>query len=161
MIEIRKANTEVKNQIWEIIKEVISKGDTYTFDPNTPKETMLNFWYGPDRYTYVATDSGKIVGTFMIRDNQPGLGSHVANGAYMVSEAAAGKGIGKKMGEFSLTEAKRLGYTAMQFNIVIKSNAKAVNLWQNLGFKIIGEIPDAFNHKENGMTNAYIMYRKL
>ena len=65
------------------------------------------------------------------------------------------------MGEFSLAEAKRLGYTAMQFNIVIKSNARAVNLWQNLGFKIIGEIPDAFNHKENGMTNAYIMYRKL
>ncbi len=79
----------------------------------------------------------------------------------MVSEAASGKGIGKKMGEFSLAEAKRLGYTAMQFNIVIKSNARAVNLWQNLGFKIIGEIPDAFNHKENGMTNAYIMYRKL
>ena len=161
MIEIRKANAEDKDQIWEIIKEVISKGDTYTFDPNTHKETMLNYWYGPDRYTYVATDNRKIVGTFYIKINQPGLGAHIANGAYMVSETASGKGIGKKMGEFSLEEAKRLGYTAMQFNIVIKSNARAVNLWQNLGFKIIGEIPDAFNHKENGMTNAYIMYRKL
>ena len=161
MIEIRKANAEDKDQIWEIIREVISKGDTYTFDPNSSKETMLNYWYGPDRHTYVATDKGKIVGTFMIRDNQPGLGAHIANGAYMVSEAASGKGIGKKMGEFSLAEAKRLGYTAMQFNIVIKSNTRAVHLWQNLGFKIIGEIPDAFNHKENGMTNAYIMYRKL
>jgi len=49
----------------------------------------------------------------------------------------------------------------MQFNIVIKSNVRAVHLWQTLGFKIIGEIPDAFNHKENGLTNAYIMYRKL
>jgi ribosomal protein S18 acetylase RimI-like enzyme len=161
VIEIRKANVEDKDQIWEIIKEVISKGDTYTFDPNTPKATMLNYWYGPDRYTYVATDKGKIVGTFMIRDNQPGLGAHIANGAYMVSEVAAGKGIGKKMGQFSLAEAKRLGYMAMQFNIVIKSNTRAVNLWQNLGFKIIGEIPDAFNHTENGMTNAYVMYRKL
>jgi ribosomal protein S18 acetylase RimI-like enzyme len=161
VIEIRNATPEDSDQIWEIIREVISKGDTYTFDPNTSKETMLNYWYGADRYTYVAIDKTKIVGTFMIRDNQPGLGSHIANGSYMVSEAAAGKGIGKKMGEFSFAEAKRFGYTAMQFNIVIKSNRRAVNLWQNLRFKIIGEIPDAFNHKENGMTSAYIMYRKL
>jgi L-amino acid N-acyltransferase YncA len=161
VIEIRNANTEDSDQIWEIIKEVISKGDTYTVDPNSPKETMLNYWYGPDRHTYVAIEEGKIVGTFLIRPNQPGLGAHVANGAYMVAEAASGKGIGKKMGEFSLVEAKRLGYTAMQFNIVIKSNVRAVNLWQNLGFEIIGEIPDAFNHKQNGLTNAFIMYRKL
>ena len=160
-MEIRKATAEDSSQVWEIIKEVISKGDTYTFDPGSSKETMLNFWYGSDRHTYVAIDNGKIVGSFMIRDNQPGLGAHVANGSYMVSEAASGKGIGKKMGEFSLSEAKRLGYKAMQFNIVIKSNVRAVNLWQNLGFKIIGEIPDAFNHKQNGLTNAYIMHRKL
>lgn len=161
MIEIRSATQEDSDQIWEIIREVISKGDTYVFDPHTSKETMLNYWYGPDRHTYVATDKEKIVGTFMIRDNQPGLGAHVANGSYMVSGAASGKGVGKKMGESSLAEAKRLGYAAMQFNIVIKSNTRAVHLWQNLGFKIIGEIPDAFNHKKNGMTNAYIMYRKL
>ena len=161
MIEIRNATTEDCDQIWEIITEVISKGDTYTFDPNSSKETMLNYWYGPDRHTYVAIDEERIVGTFMIRDNQPGLGAHVANGSYMVSKAASGKGIGKKMGKFSLAEARRLGYKAMQFNIVIKSNVRAVHLWETLGFKIIGEIPDAFNHKENGLTNAYIMYRKL
>ena len=161
MTEIRNANAEDCDQIWEIIKEVISKGDTYVFDPYSSKETMLNYWYGRDRHTYVAIDEEKIVGTFMIRDNQPGLGAHVANGSYMVSQAASGKGIGKKMGEFSLAEARRLGYKAMQFNIVIKSNVRAVHLWQNLGFKIIGEIPDAFNHKQNGLTNAYIMYRKL
>jgi len=51
--------------------------------------------------------------------------------------------------------------TAMQFNIVIKSNERAVRLWQRLGFGIIGEIPEAFNHKKDGLTNAYIMYRKL
>ena len=88
MIEIRKANAGDSDQIWEIIREVISKGDTYTFDPNSSKEMMLNYWYGPDRHTYVATDKGKIVGTFLIRDNQPGLGAHIANGSYMVSEAA-------------------------------------------------------------------------
>ena len=48
-----------------------------------------------------------------------------------------------------------------QFNFVVKSNSVAVNLWRSVGFEIIGEIPDAFRHSTNGLTNAYIMYRKL
>ena len=161
MFNIRTATPEDYDQIWDIIKEVISKGDTYAFDPNSSKQAMLEYWCGDDRHTYVATDNGEIVGSFVIKDNQPGLGSHIANAGYMVTEKAAGKGIGRAMGEFSLEEAKRLGYIGMQFNIVVKSNTRAVQLWQKLGFSIIGEIPDAFNHKQLGLTNAYIMYRKL
>ena len=69
--------------------------------------------------------------------------------------------IGRKMAEFSLDEARRLGFTAMQFNFVVKSNTAAVRLWQSIGMEVIGEIPDAFDHRELGLTNAYVMYRKL
>ena len=79
----------------------------------------------------------------------------------MTLPGASGLGVGKAMGEFSLEEAKRLGYKAMQFNIVIKSNERAIRLWEKLGFKIIGEIPEAFNHKQNGLTDAFIMHQKL
>ena len=161
MIQIRKADHQDFDKVWEIIEEVISQGDTYAFAPDTPRETMLGYWFGPERHTYVATEGEEIVGTFVMKDNQPGLGAHIANAGYMVSPQASGKGIGTLMGEFSLVEAKRLGYVAMQFNIVVKSNSRAVHLWQKLGFQIIGEIPEAFNHKENGLTHAYIMYRKL
>ncbi|MVM34471.1 GNAT family N-acetyltransferase [Spirosoma sp. HMF4905] len=161
MIDIRKATSADRDSIWEIIQPVIAGGDTYAFDPNSSKEKMLAYWYGPDRHTYVAELNGNLVGTFVLRDNQPDLGSHIANGSYMTSPAASGQGVGKAMGEFSIVEARRLGYKAMQFNIVVKSNERAVRLWQKLGFAIIGEIPEAFNHKQNGLTNAYIMYRKL
>jgi ribosomal protein S18 acetylase RimI-like enzyme len=80
---------------------------------------------------------------------------------YMTIPAAFGKGIRKAMGEFSIAEAKRLGFKAMQFNIVVKSNTAAISLWEKLGFKIIGEIPDVFDHQQNGLTNAYIMYLKI
>lgn len=161
MLEIRKATTEDKDQIWEIIEQVISGGDTYVFDPSSGKEKMLAYWCGPDKHVYVAVLNGRIAGTFFIKDNQPDLGSHIANAGYMTLPSAAGQGIGKATGEFSLIEAKRLGYHAMQFNIVVKSNERAIKLWEKLGFKIIGEIPEAFNHKEKGLVNAYIMYRKL
>lgn len=161
MIEIRKATPADEDVVWQIIKEVIAGGDTYVFDPSSSKEKMLAFWCGPDRYTYVAILDQKIVGSFMLKDNQPDSGSHIANGAYMVSSSASGQGIGRTMGEWSIEEARKLGYKAMQFNFVIKSNERAVKLWQSLGFEIIGEIPEAFNHKQNGLTNAYIMYKRL
>jgi ribosomal protein S18 acetylase RimI-like enzyme len=65
------------------------------------------------------------------------------------------------MGEFSITEAKRLGYKAMQFNMVVKTSEKAIHLWQKLGFENKGEIAGAFDHKENGLTDAYIMWKNL
>ena len=161
MIEIRSANDSDKPAVWRIIRAVISTGDTYVFDSDTPQDEMINYWFAPDKYVYIAEDARGIVGTFWLKANQPGLGSHVCNAAYMVAPDAAGKGIGRRMAEFSLEEAKRLGFTAMQFNFVVKSNTAAVRLWQSIGMEIIGEIPDAFDHRENGMTNAYIMYKKL
>ncbi len=161
MLEIRKAVETDKNEVWEIIRSVISKGDTYIFAPNSSREKMLDYWFAEDKQTYIALSSNKIVGTFFLKSNQPDLGSHICNAGYMVSEEAKGQKVGKSMAEFSLTEAKKLGYQAMQFNFVVKSNEIAVKLWLKLGFEIIGETPDAFQHQEKGLTNALIMYRKI
>lgn len=160
-IKIRRAGTKDDEPIWKIIEPTIKAGDTYVFDPNSTRCEMLNYWCGEDKYCYVAEVDGKVLGTFILKDNYPGLGAHVANGSFMTSPKAFGKGVGRAMGEFSISEAKRLGYEAMQFNLVVKSNERAVKLWQKLGFEIIGEIPEAFNHKDLGLVNAYIMWRKL
>jgi ribosomal protein S18 acetylase RimI-like enzyme len=160
-LEIRNAVEADKPAVWQIIKAVIAGGDTYTFAPDTPEEEMMAFWFSPEKHNYIAAIDEKVVGTFWLKPNQPGLGSHVGNAAYMVSPDAKGQGVGKRMAEYSLEEAKRLGFTAMQFNFVVKSNTAAVNLWKRVGFEIIGEIPDAIRHSTNGLTNAYIMYRKL
>lgn len=161
MVDIRPANESDKPAIWQIIKAVIAGGDTYVFAPDASEDEMMAFWFTPDKHNYVAVSDGEIVATFWLRANNPGLGKHVGNAAYMVSPTAHGKGIGKQIGLWSLDEARRLGFTAMQFNFVVKSNIYAVKLWQDIGFEIIGEIPDAFDHSKNGLTNAYIMYRKL
>ncbi|CAN5295735.1 GNAT family N-acetyltransferase [soil metagenome] len=161
MLEIRKIREEDKSEVWEIIKSVISTGDSYPFYPNTSREKMLDYWFDDDKSTYVAVSENEIVGTFFLKDNQPDLGSHIANAGYMVAPKSKGKGVGRKMAEFSLIEARKLGYQAMQFNFVVKSNEIAVRLWLALGFEIIGEIPEAFQHAQNGLTDALIMYRKL
>lgn len=160
-IHIRPATPKDADAIWDILRAIIAKGDSFAFAPDTPRETMLGWWMGRDKHGYVAEVEGQVLGTFVLKDNQPGLGAHIANAAYATSPDAGGKGIGYEMGAWSITEARRLGYRAMQFNIVVKSNERAVKLWQRLGFEIIGEIPEAFNHLEMGLTNAYIMYQKI
>jgi L-amino acid N-acyltransferase YncA len=161
MIHIRNAGPQDYDSIWQIIHEVISKGDTYVFAPDSSREKMLGYWCAEDKHTYVAEIENEVVGTFFIKDNFPDLGSHVANASYMTLPSAFGKGIGRSMGEFSLEEAKRLGYKAMQFNIVVKSNERAIHLWEKLGFEIKGEIPEAFYHADDGYTDTCIMWRKL
>ena len=161
MTTIRTAIESDRPAVWQIIKAVIATGDTYVFDPASPESDMVEYWFSPEKHVYVAEADGAIVGTFWLKPNQPGLGSHVCNAAYMVPPDAAGKGIGRAMAEYSLDEARRLGFTAMQFNFVVKSNIAAVRLWQSIGMEIIGEIPNAFDHKRDGLTNAYIMYREL
>ncbi|MDX1285237.1 MAG: GNAT family N-acetyltransferase, partial [Draconibacterium sp.] len=115
-LKIRIAKKSDEEFLWEIIQKVISKGDTYVFNPDSCKEEMLAYWCGEDKHTYVAELNEKVVGTFILKDNFPGLGSHIANASFITSDEFSGMGIGRAMGEFSLQEAKRLGYLAMQFN---------------------------------------------
>ncbi|HEY6806252.1 MAG TPA: N-acetyltransferase [Pyrinomonadaceae bacterium] len=158
---IRKAEAADADAIWNIFHEVVAKGDTYTFDPATSKEQALAIWMAPLAYTFVATSDGEIVGTYFMKANQPGLGSHVANAGYMVKPEIHGRGIGRAMCEHSLREAKRLGFLAMQFNIVVSTNEAAVALWQKMGFKIVGTLPQVFRHSEFGLVDAYVMHRYL
>ena len=70
-------------------------------------------------------------------------------------------GVGRHMGEHALNEARRLGFRAMQFNFVVSTNASAIGLWQQLGFKIVGTLPGAFRHADRGFVDALIMFRSL
>jgi len=158
---IRAATQADADAIWSIFQAVVAPGDTYVFDPQMPREEALAYWFRPDTHTYVAESGGQVVGTCIVKPNQPALGSHVANAAFMVLPSARGSGIGRRMGEHCLTEARRLGFRAMQFNFVVSTNAAAVRLWQQLGFQIIGTLPGAFRHSQRGFVDAYVMFQKL
>ncbi|MCF1751162.1 GNAT family N-acetyltransferase [Mariniradius sediminis] len=160
-INFRKATLADRQALWQIIQPVIRQGGTYVFSPDSDEEKMMGYWLGSDKQTYVAEIEGKIVGTFYIKENQPDLGNHVCNAGFIVDPNTAGQGIGRQMGLFALSEAKRLGYQAMQFNFVVSTNSHAVHLWQSLGFQIIGEVPDAYRYPERGMVSALVMYQKL
>ena len=158
---IRAATTNDHDGIWEVFEQVIRAGDTYAFNPDTPKEDLPKLWFAPGMKVYVAEENGKILGTYFIKPNQPGLGAHIANCGYMVHPEARGRGLGKQLFDHSWQVAKESGYKGMQFNFVVSTNQAAVQLWQKLSFKIIGVIPKGFNHRQLGYVDAYIMFREI
>lgn len=158
MITIRRAIETDFDSIWQIFREVVEAGESYVYDPQTTRAQAHSIWMAAEVATYVACEGERIVGTYILRPNQPGLGSHVANAGYMVSAGASGKGIGRAMCEHSLKEAREAGFTAMQFNMVVSTNEAAVALWKKLGFAIVGTLPKAFRHKRLGLVDAYVMH---
>jgi L-amino acid N-acyltransferase YncA len=161
MLQIRQATALDSTPIWDIFHAVVAPGDTYAFDPGIGREEGLAYWLYPSNWCYVAEREGNVVGTYILKANQPGLGAHVANAAFMVSPGARGLGVGRAMGEHALSEARRLGFRAMQFNFVVSTNEPAVRLWQQLGFKIVGTLPGVFRHREKGFVDAYVMFCSL
>jgi L-amino acid N-acyltransferase YncA len=160
-LNIREATDADFEQIWPIFQEIVAAGETYTYLPDTTREEAKRLWLELPRQTFLAEDGEEILGTYYIKSNQPGAGSHVCNCGYMVSGKARGKGLATAMCEHSQRIALKMGYKAMQFNFVVASNEGAVRLWQRLGFAVVGRLPQAFDHPTQGFVDALVMYKWL
>jgi ribosomal protein S18 acetylase RimI-like enzyme len=161
-MEIRKYRESDWSQVWPIIERVFRSGETYSFSPEITEQEAHKAWIEMPQETYVATSGeGEILGTYYIKPNQPGLGSHVCNCGYIVPEGGRGKGVASRMCEHSQRLALESGFRAMQYNLVVSTNEGAVRLWKKLGFQVVGTLPKAFKSKSAGYVDAFVMYKEL
>lgn len=160
-MNIREATENDWDSIWPIFHEIVLAGETYAYETSTTKEQAKKIWLDAPRKTYVFEEDGNILGTYYLKTNQAGPGSHVCNCGYMVSSRARGRGLATSMCEHSQKTALELDYKAMQFNFVASSNEGAIRLWGKLGFETVGRLPNAFNHPTQGYVDALVMYKWL
>ena len=162
MPAIRRYKPEDWSDLWPLLHSTFATGDTYAFEPESTEKEIHKVWVETPVATYVAVaDDGSILGTYKLQSNQPGLGSHVSNCGYVVALNARGQGIASMMCEHSQAEAVKLGFKAMQFNLVVSTNEAAVRLWKKHGFSTVGTLPGAFQHKVLGYVDAYVMFKTL
>jgi ribosomal protein S18 acetylase RimI-like enzyme len=178
---VRPAAAGDEAGVLRIARELVDDGTTYTFAPDTTDEELRAYWLPPAAAAkapravktagrtlvgraggaFVAVLEGEVAGCYVLRPNHAGRGAHVANASYAVSARHWGRGLGRALAEHSIVTAREAGFRAMQFNLVVSTNRRAVALWQSLGFEIVGTLPQVFDHPERGLVDAYVMHRFL
>lgn len=159
--EIGPATSADADAIWTMLEPVFRAGETYAVDPAIGRAEALEYWCGPRHRVFLARDPAGVLGSYYLKANQAGGGGHVANAAFVTAPAAQGRGVARAMLDHALAQARTAGFTAMQFNFVVSTNTRAVDLWRRAGFQVVGRLPGAFVHPRSGHVDALVMYLDL
>jgi len=160
-LAIHPATELDRDAIWAILEPMIRLGETYALPLDMNKQQALEYWFAADKETFVWKENDAVLGTYFLKANQQGGGAHVANCGYVTEAAAQGRGIARQMCLHSMERARERGFRAMQFNLVVSTNERAIKLWTSLGFEIVGRLPLAFAHPTLGLVDALVMYRQI
>jgi ribosomal protein S18 acetylase RimI-like enzyme len=148
--------------LWALLEPVFRAGETFPHDPAITEAEARLAWLEQSQLVMVAADAaGALVGTYYLRPNSLALGAHVANAGYGVAEHSRRQGIGSRLCQHSLLTARRLGFRAMQFNLVVSTNTAGIRCWQGNGFQVVGTLPGAFRHSRLGYVDALVMMQTL
>ena len=131
-------------------------------DPAITQAEARRAWVEQNQAVMVAVDgSAALVGTYYLRPNSLALGAHVANAGYVVAEHCRRQGIGSRLCQHSLQAARRLGFRAMQVNLVVSTNTAGIRCWQRNCFRVVGTLAGAFRHRQLGYVDALVMTQAL
>lgn len=149
---------EVFDQLFAIMNKVIRDGNTYPIEEELSKEEFKSYYCS--YFLGVLLDksiANKVIGSFYIKPNYAGRSSHVCNGGFLVNDEYRGKGAGVEMGKMYVKWAPLLGYKSSVFNLVYENNVASAKIWDKLGFKRVGLIPQVGRlNNSDELVNAII-----
>lgn len=161
MLAFRDARPGDGDPLWLMLEPVFRAGETYCIARDVSRAAALAYWCGAPHRVRIAEEDGRPLGSYFLTPNQSGGGAHVANCGFVTASEAQGRGVARAMLDDALAVARASGFAAMQFNFVVGSNRRAIDLWARAGFETVGRLPGAFRHPGLGPVDALVMYRGL
>lgn len=157
--EYQKQDAAAAMGIWN---EVVREGVAFPQVDELTLQEAGDFFISQS-YTGVAVDSetGEIVGLYILHPNNVGRCGHICNTSYAVKSGRRGLHIGELLVKDSLTMGARLGFSLMQFNAVVAANVHALHLYERLGFTQLGRIPRGFLMKDGHYEDIILLYIEL
>jgi ribosomal protein S18 acetylase RimI-like enzyme len=154
-VDIRTATVDDHDELFTAFSRIVGAREGFPQLPPLTREDFDDYWIEHSAAVCVAHFGGYLIGAYYIKPNFVGRAAHIANAGYFVLAPYRSTGVGRTMVEHSLREARRLGFDAMQFNLVFESNP-ARDMYRRLGFEEIGRIPEAVEGED-----ALIYWRSL
>ena len=147
------------NRVWnEVVEEGVAFPQTEILD-----RTGGEKFFASQSYCGVAedTESGEIVGLYILHPNNVGRCGHISNASYAVRSSSRGNGIGEMLVRDCLVQAKNCGFKVLQFNAVVKTNTAARHLYEKLGFVQLGTIPQGFLMRDGSYEDICPYYHMI
>ena len=162
MVSIREYQKQDAAQAMDIWNEVVREGVAFPqLDELTEQEA--DGFFSSQSYTGVAVDSetGEVVGLYILHPNNVGRCGHICNTSYAVRSDRRGQHIGEQLVKHSLAMGARLGFRILQFNAVVAANVHALHLYERLGFTRLGRIPRGFLMRDGHYEDIILLYIHL
>lgn len=161
-LRVREYMQEDIKEMVRIWNEVVEDGVAFPQEEKLTEQTGSEF-FKSQTYSGVAQDkeTGKIYGLYILHPNNIGRCGHISNASYAVSRDSRGFHIGEKLVLDCLKQAKKAGFKIMQFNAVVECNTHARHLYERIGFKPLGIIPNGFRMKDGHYENICPYYYEL
>ncbi|MCR5138290.1 MAG: GNAT family N-acetyltransferase [Oscillospiraceae bacterium] len=126
------------------------------------EKAFLNEAYRSENAMMIAcVVDGKIAGNCQISFRTGKKDGHRASVAIALLQEFWGLGIGTKMFEEMLRAAGERGDVRQLELDFVEGNSRARGLYEKMGFRITGVIPDAIRMKDGSFVNEYMMVKKL
>ena len=98
MSSIRPYSEHDWPQIWGILEPIFRAAETYAVSKDISEQEAKRIWVsGPAATFVIVNEDDYVAGSYYIKPNQPGPGSHVCNCGYVVSSESQGKGLASQM----------------------------------------------------------------
>lgn len=153
--EMSLAATGDHDELFAAYSRIVDSGAGFPHESPLSREAFDDYWIAHSSAVWVARVDGQLVGAYYVKPNFVGKAAHISNAGYFVLESHRGRGLGRALVEHSLHEARRLGFDAMQFNLVFASNP-ARQMYRQMGFAEVGRIPAAVDGED-----AVVYWRSL
>ena len=109
----------------------------------------------------VDTDTGKVLGMYILHPNNVGRCGHICNASYAVASHCRGLHIGEKLVKDCMNRAHEIGFRVLQFNAVVATNIHARHLYERLGFIQLGTIKGGFRLKNDEYVDICPYYVEI
>ena len=150
----RVSDVEEMRSIWN---EVVRDGIAFPQENELSHDEAAAF-FAEQTHCGVAVARDRVVGMYVLHPNNVGRCSHIANASFAVASDARGMRVGRALVTDAIEQLSLCGFSGLQFNAVVDSNASARHLYESLGFAHIGTIPCGFRMKDGSFEDIHIYY---